>query len=73
MLLLIITLLIIKSSKKNKKGYSTDVEALEKIRKEHPIVEKILEYRKLCKLNSTYVEGMKPFINPKIKSNLWPL
>ena len=32
---------------------------------EHPIIEKILEYRQLVKLNSTYVEGMIPFINVK--------
>ena len=55
------------SSKKTKKGYSTDVDALEKIRKEHPIVEKILEYRSLVKLNSTYVEGILPYINEKTK------
>lgn len=53
------------TSKKTKKGYSTDVDSLEKIRKEHPIVEKILEYRGLMKLNSTYVEGMLPYINEK--------
>ena len=51
--------------KKTKNGYSTDVDALEKIRDKHPIVDKILEYRQLTKLNSTYVEGMIPFINPK--------
>lgn len=55
------------TSKKTKKGYSTDVDALEKIKKEHPIVEKILEYRSLMKLNSTYVEGMLPYINEKTK------
>lgn len=52
-------------SKKTKSGYSTDVDALEKIREEHPIIEKILDYRQLMKLNSTYVEGMIPFINTK--------
>ncbi len=51
-------------AKKNKKGYSTDVAILEKIKLAHPIVEKILEYRTLSKLNSTYVEGMVPYINP---------
>lgn len=51
--------------KKTKKGYSTDVEILEKLKNESPIIEKILEYRKVAKLNSTYVEGMVPFINPK--------
>ena len=55
------------TSKKTKKGYSTDVDALEKIKREHPIVEKILEYRSLMKLNSTYVEGMLPYINEKTK------
>ena len=51
--------------KKTKKGYSTDGEILEKLREEHPIIEKILEYRQLAKLNSTFVEAMIPFINPK--------
>lgn len=51
--------------KKTKSGYSTAEEVLEKLRKESPIIEKILEYRKLCKLNSTYVEGMLNYINPK--------
>ena len=52
-------------SKKTKSGYSTDVDALEKLKGDHPIIEKILEYRQLAKLNSTYVEGMIPFINTK--------
>ena len=43
--------------KKTKSGYSTDVDALEKIKLEHPIIDKILEYRQLVKLDSTYVEG----------------
>ena len=51
--------------KKTKTGYSTDVDVLEKLKKEHPIIEKILEYRSIMKLNSTYVEGMLPFINPE--------
>ncbi|MBR3002321.1 MAG: DNA polymerase I [Clostridia bacterium] len=53
--------------KKTKSGYSTDVDVLEKLRKEDPIVSKILDYRQLMKLNSTYVEGMKPYINQKTK------
>ncbi len=51
--------------KKTKTGYSTDVDILEKLKKHHPIIEKILEYRSLMKLNSTYVEGLLPFINEK--------
>ena len=53
--------------KKTKNGYSTDVDVLEKLKKEDPIIEQILEYRQLMKLNSTYVEGLKPYINPKTK------
>ena len=53
------------SKKKTKNGYSKSEDVLEKLINEHPIIEKILEYRKLCKLNSTYVEGMRPYINPK--------
>ena len=53
--------------KKKKSGYSTDVEVLEKLREEHPVIEQILEYRQLMKLNSTYVEGMLPYINAKTK------
>ena len=51
--------------KKKKSGYSTDVEVLEKLIGEHPIIEEILDYRQLVKLNSTYVEGMLPYINKK--------
>ena len=49
--------------KKTKRGYSTNAEVLEKIRDKHPIVPEILEYRNFTKLNSTYVEGMKPLIS----------
>ena len=51
--------------KKTKTGYSTDVDILEKLKNKHPIIDKILEYRSLMKLNSTYVEGLLPCINEK--------
>ncbi len=51
--------------KKTKTGYSTDSDVLEKLKTEHPIINIILEYRKIAKLNSTYVEGMMPYINEK--------
>lgn len=51
--------------KKTKSGYSTDVDTLEKIKWEHPVIEKILEYRQTAKLYSTYVEGLLPYINDK--------
>ena len=50
------------SGKKTKRGYSTSADVLEKIRPLHPIVDAVLLYRNLAKLNSTYVEGMKPLI-----------
>ena len=53
--------------KKTKSGYSTDVDVLEKLKKEDPIIQNLLDYRQLMKLNSTYIEGLKPYINPKTK------
>ena len=50
------------SGKKTKRGYSTSADILEKIKDKHPIVPAVLEYRNLSKLNSTYVEGLKPLI-----------
>ena len=50
------------AGKKSKRGYSTSADILEKIRDLHPIVDAVLTYRNLTKLNSTYVEGMKPLI-----------
>lgn len=54
-------------AKKTKSGYSTDVDVLEKIKNEHEIVSKILDYRAMAKLNSTYVEGLIPYINESDK------
>lgn len=47
----------------NNKKYSTSIDALKEIAHEHPIIDKILEYRKYFKLLSTYVEGLKPHIH----------
>ncbi len=44
--------------KKTKSGYSTNAEVLESLVGRHPIIEKILEYRTLTKLSSTYVDGL---------------
>ena len=51
--------------KKTKTGYSTDNDVLEKLKDKHPIIEKILEYRQIMKLNSTYVDGLITHINQK--------
>jgi DNA polymerase-1 len=50
--------------RKTKIGYSTDVAALEQF-KEHMLVAKILEYRQLAKLKSTYVDALPQLVNPK--------
>ena len=46
------------AKKKTKTGYSTNAEVLESLRSYHPIINEILEYRKLTKLKSTYTEGL---------------
>ena len=48
--------------KKTKTGYSTAADVLEKLAPEYPVVQKILEYRQLTKLNSTYAQGLAGFI-----------
>ena len=55
----------LKSKKKTKSGYSTSEEVLNDLVDENPIISKVLEYRGLMKLNSTYVEGLIPYINKK--------
>lgn len=47
---------------KNKNGYKTDVKTLTKLKDKHPAIEKILEYRNLTKLMSTYLEGLEDYI-----------
>jgi DNA polymerase-1 len=49
--------------KKTKTGYSTNAEVLEDLMDKHPIIEKIVYYRQLTKLHSTYVEGLKTVID----------
>ena len=49
--------------KKTKTGYSTNAEVLDELKGEHEIVEKILRYRQLVKLQSTYIEGLKGMID----------
>ena len=51
--------------KKTKTGYSTNVDVLERIAEDHPVVPKILEYRQLTKLKSTYVDGLLKVVSQK--------
>ena len=50
--------------RKTKTGYSTDVGVLEALRRHHPIVEALLEYRQQQKLKSTYVDALPTLVNP---------
>lgn len=49
--------------KKTKNGFSTNAEVLESLRSEHPIIEKLLEYRLWAKLKSTYLDSMSELID----------
>lgn len=49
--------------KKTKTGYSTNAEVLEALKGKHEVIEKILYYRGITKLHSTYIEGLKPLID----------
>lgn len=50
------------AKKKTKSGYSTNAEVLEELKYAHPAVEKLLEYRQLAKLKSTYADGLRDCI-----------
>ncbi len=51
--------------KKTKTGYSTDAGVLEELAMAHEVVAKVLEYRQLMKLKSTYTDGLKDLVNPE--------
>ncbi|MEO0157122.1 MAG: DNA polymerase I [candidate division WOR-3 bacterium] len=58
-------ILKLKPTKKTKTGLSTDQSVLEALAKEHPLPGKILEYRELFKLRSTYTQALLDLVNPK--------
>ncbi len=64
-------LMIPSPGKKTKTGYSTNAEVLEKLRPYHPIIEEILEYRKVAKLKSTYADGLVKAADPdgRVRTN----
>lgn len=55
----------LKPLRKTKTGYSTDVDVLEELAREHPLPKKVLEYRMLEKLRGTYVEALPKLIHPR--------
>ena len=52
----------LKGGKKTKTGYSTAADVLEKLAPDCPVVQMVLDYRQLTKLNSTYAEGLAAYI-----------
>ena len=56
--------LMLPHGKKTKTGFSTNAEVLESLKGKHPIIERILEYRTLTKLKSTYCDGLLKVIAP---------
>ncbi len=59
--------LMLKAGKKTKTGYSTNIEVLEKLVGEHPIIELLIEYRQLQKIKSTYADGMMEYVSSDYK------
>jgi len=58
--------------KKNKNGYSTSADILDRLREDHPIIDQVLEYRMLVKLKGTYIDGLPAFVSEdgKIRPHL---
>jgi DNA polymerase I len=61
---ILFTKLNLPTQRKTKTGFSTDVSVLESLRGQHPIIEKLLDFRQLTKLKSTYVDALPLLINP---------
>jgi DNA polymerase-1 len=55
----------LEGGRKTKTGYSTDAAVLETFRDQHPVIDKILDYRHLTKLKSTYVDALPLLVDPK--------
>jgi DNA polymerase-1 len=62
---ILFTRLKLPTVRKTKTGFSTDVGVLETLRGQHPIIEKMLEYRQLTKLKSTYIDALPTLVDPK--------
>jgi len=57
----------LRTVRKTKTGYSTDISVLETLKGEHPIIDLLLDYRQLSKLKSTYVDTLPDLVNPRTK------
>ncbi len=54
----------LKTTRRTKTGLSTDARALQQLVDQHPFVPKLLEYRELSKLKSTYIDALPPLVDP---------
>lgn len=54
-----------KGLKKTQHGYSTDIKTLDLLQGVHPVIDHLMEYREVFKLNSTYVQALKRLVHPK--------
>ena len=54
----------VRKTKKTKTGYSTNEAVLQKLAQDHPLPEKILQYRELAKLRSTYLDALPKLVDP---------
>ncbi len=61
---ILFTELKLPSGKKNKTGYSVNVDVIESLHGKHPMIDSLLEYRQLNKLKSTYVDGLLSLMDP---------
>ena len=61
---ILFTRLKLRTVRKTKTGFSTDVNVLDELQGEHPIIDKLLEYRQLTKLKSTYVDALPELVHP---------
>ncbi len=61
---ILFTELKLPSGKKNKTGYSVNVDVIESLQGKHPMIDHLLEYRQLNKLKSTYVDGLLALMDP---------
>jgi DNA polymerase-1 len=55
----------LRTVRKTKTGFSTDVNVLEELQGEHPVIDRLLEYRQLTKLKSTYIDALPELVHPK--------
>jgi DNA polymerase-1 len=51
--------------RRTKTGYSTDARVLQELSVIHPLAAKIIDYRSMAKLNNTYLQGLRPLIDPR--------